>query len=801
MGHTCRLVVSTVMAVLTTVSSAGAEQRRLITVEDCVKTKRILMDAFGQSSPVQLSPDGSHVAYVVKSPNVVTNRNNYQVYVRDLNHFERRDNGRLTLQADRISGIKWISSNQLVAQVGRKSDKGMDSELDIVSTTTGEFTKLQFPVPVDTFSISSNGKIVAFSSPAMPELPQSTAQSKQQSREERGYPIIFGKGRGDANEWTWSTRKYDIYLGKITREGKIEATKLYFSGPGAAPRRSSLSRVTELKLSPDGNYLLLNYSADSPPDEWLQHPVIKELSGFGTRAETYVLGLYEIATGRLHLAFNYPGMFLKASWADDSQAYSVISPSPFGSDEEKKETEAAGAFGRLYFYLYRFNHLFAVDVNTGNVTKVVYRDSGQAGNAKFQFDAPLVWKSSDEMIVRAADNSFAKMKLSEEKWKEFGRIEIPQDGSFKSLFASDGRVLLGVSQAPTIPPDLLVEDLTTGQSRLITDLNPEYRSIALGEVEKIEWTNRYGSKCTGKLIRPVGYEPGKRYPLVVMANDTDSDEFISDAVHTTAFAPQSLANAGFAVLMAKYPKEDKFSRGEFPGDMGQAYNWMSMMETAIDLLAGKGFVDPDQVGVVGFSRTSWLTDFMLTHTTRNFKAASSADSGIYTYGGYFRYNLAQQMKGDETQLGGSPFGDTWKYWLKYAPAFNAERVRAPLLMEYTKAPDGALEFFVALNRLGKPVELYCYPNGTHPLDTPFERIASLQRNVDWFRFWMQGYEGKAPDYDPDQYVHWRKLREQQQWNARIRTEGKEPTTEFLRQTAPGTVAMPQNRAPAAIMQP
>src|SRR5215813_884780 len=345
MGYTCRSVVSAVMVLLTTVSSAGAEQKRPITVEDCVRTKRILADPFGQSSPIKLSPDGSRVAYVVKSPNVVTNRNNYQVYVRDLDHFERRDNGRLTLQADQISGIQWISSDQLVAQVGRKSDKGMDSELDIVSTATGEFTKLQFPVPVETFSISSNGKVVAFSSPATPELPASTAQSKQQPREERGYPIIFGKGRGDANEWTWSTRKYDIYLGEITKEGKIEASKLYFSGPGDVPRRSSLARVTELKLSPDGKYLLLNYSADSLPDGWLQQPVIKELSGFGTRAQTYVLGLYEIATGRLRLGFNYPGVFLRASWADDSQAYSVISPSPFGSDEEKKETEAASAFG------------------------------------------------------------------------------------------------------------------------------------------------------------------------------------------------------------------------------------------------------------------------------------------------------------------------------------------------------------------------------------------------------------------------------------------------------------------------
>ncbi len=79
-------------------------------------------------------------------------------------------------------------------------------------------------------------------------------------------------------------------------------------------------------------------------------------------------------------------------------------------------------------------------------------------------------------------------------------------------------------------------------------------------------------------------------------------------------------------------------------------------------------------------------------------------------------------------------------------------------MEYAGPADHGFEFFVALSRLGKPVELYRYPKGEHPLDTPSERVASLQRNVDWFRFWIQGYESKPPGYDLDQFVRWRALR-------------------------------------------
>jgi hypothetical protein len=116
-------------------------------------------------------------------------------------------------------------------------------------------------------------------------------------------------------------------------------------------------------------------------------------------------------------------------------------------------------------------------------------------------------------------------------------------------------------------------------------------------------------------------------------------------------------------------------------------------------------------------------------------------------------------------------------------------------MEYTGDVSFAFEFFDSLARQGKAVELYSYPKGAHPLDTPFERLASLQRNVDWFRFWMQGFESKAPEYDPDQFIRWRLLRRQQDWNDRMRARGKDPSAEFLRQTAPGAVLGDEEPAP------
>lgn len=610
------------------------------------------------------------------------------------------------------------------------------------------------PLSVTDYSLSGNGKTIVFSTSQRPAQESAGEISEGSTAgEARGYRIPFGKGSDDV-----STREYAIYSARIESGKLLHPSRLYFRERDGVRRRSTLRGVAGLNLSPDGRYLLFRFRADVLPEGWETQPLVRQLQTIGTHAETYVLGFCEIGTGDLRLAFNYPGAFLQETrWADDSNAYSVVSPAPFGTPEADTESRAAVAFGNIYFYMYRFNHLFAVSAKTGTASKVLSRDTGQPGNPKFGLDGPIFWRrSTGEMIVRSDDQLFVRIEWKDDQWRKGEEYYVTEDHRYGSSFTSDGRSLVGVSQSPTLPPDIFLTNLKTTKTILLTELNPEYRNITLGQTENIDWFNRYGSKCAGLLIKPVGYQVGKRYPLIFMATYLDDHSFVSDMPYTTAFAPESLANAGFIVLMAKYPSENKMPQGEIPGEMSDAYNWMSMVESAIDLMDSQGMADRDNVGIVGFSRTSWLTDFTLTHSTYKFRAASSADGGIYTYGGYFRYNRSADMQGDETQIGGPPYDETFKLWLKYATPFNASRVTAPILMEYTGTAETGMEFFVALSRLGKAVEMYRYPNGEHPLDTPFERVASLQRNVDWFRFWMQGYERQSPQ-DSSQYVRWRSM--------------------------------------------
>ena len=77
------------------------------------------------------------------------------------------------------------------------------------------------------------------------------------------------------------------------------------------------------------------------------------------------------------------------------------------------------------------------------------------------------------------------------------------------------------------------------------------------------------------------------------------------------------------------------------------------------------------------------------------------------------------------------------------------------------------EMFSRLRYLRRPVELYMVPDvehGSHAMQNPGQLLASQQRAVDWFDFWLNGHENQTP-MDPNQYAAWRKLRTLQIANA------------------------------------
>jgi dipeptidyl aminopeptidase/acylaminoacyl peptidase len=230
---------------------------------------------------------------------------------------------------------------------------------------------------------------------------------------------------------------------------------------------------------------------------------------------------------------------------------------------------------------------------------------------------------------------------------------------------------------------------------------------------------------------------------------------MSDGAFTTAFAARPLASAGIIVLQMPMNDDYDLSVQEIPDQL-------LGFESGIALLNTRGLIDPKRVGIIGFSRTGLHTEGALIADPQLFAAASVTDFADQSYMQAMLFEADSQPHEDAGVYSALPFGRGLDTWIKEAPGFHLDRIRTPLLIT-ALTPVGVLsnwETYASLRMQKKPVDLMYLPQTAgyqHVLQRPLERLASQQTNVDWFRFWLQGYEDPNPTKRA-QYKRWESLR-------------------------------------------
>ncbi len=311
------------------------------------------------------------------------------------------------------------------------------------------------------------------------------------------------------------------------------------------------------------------------------------------------------------------------------------------------------------------------------------------------------------------------------------------DSGSPPAISSTGTAVMGYSD-PRHARDLYSVSLydPSKKTRLTAANDGLLEGRALGAVEEIRYKSFDGAEIQGWIIKPPGFDAGKKYPLILDIHGGPH------AMYGPEFQWQMQVHAarGFVVLYTNprgstgYGEEfGNVIHAKYPGD-----DFHDLM-AGVDAIIAKGYVDPAKLFVTGGSGGGILTAWVVTHTNR-FRAAVS------------QYPVINWI----TQAGSSDIPLVMHRWMKSTPWENPKQYleRSPLMMvDKVTTPTMLLtgeedwrtpiaqteEFYVALKTRGIDTVMVRFPNEPHGIRGahPSHWVAKVEYILGWFERYLR----------------------------------------------------------------
>lgn len=422
------------------------------------------------------------------------------------------------------------------------------------------------------------------------------------------------------------------------------------------------------------------------------------------------------------------------------------------------------------------------DPRSGRIAVLVRADGGDRTRRSENSELSIMPGKGQKSSLKCEAKACKGKAITSVQWRPGGNevlftVIVPEEGESQSIFLWDlatGEVRPIVTSRGTIsggrdrstacgisvkalacvaaeadrPPRLERIDIDTGQRYVLFEPNAALAKDLEESVSSrlLRWQDESGREYSGQLF--VGRKGGAgNRPLFI--NYYRCTGFLRGGMGDE-WPLASLAEAGISTLCINAPALNADPIVRFDGAL-------NAVRSAVDFLAAEGHIDRSRVGMGGLSFGSevalWVA--MKTDLLSAVSVTSPSVTPIYYLIGSAKGEMFKSAVRGIWGLG-SP-ADTPDQWRRISPTYNLDKIVAPVLFQMPEEEYiYALDYAIPLMREYR-ADMYVFPDEPHRKFQPRHMVSAYERNLDWFRFWLQDIE----DFDPgkgDQYGHWRSMR-------------------------------------------
>jgi dipeptidyl aminopeptidase/acylaminoacyl peptidase len=359
-------------------------------------------------------------------------------------------------------------------------------------------------------------------------------------------------------------------------------------------------------------------------------------------------------------------------------------------------------------------------------------------------DQPTVlgWSPDSQQVYVQAENGLSSAIFA-----------LPIDGGAPQSLYSPDRLITAVHVSDQGDAVFVQENLTEPQAIYTISLTASrsaptplrllaqpqataYPSGPLPQVRVLNWQTPDGFDIEGVLYLPASYDlaSDETLPLLLHIHGGPMSVFQRQFAATPYYyTPAALCERGIAVLRCNprgsggYGKRFRYANME---DWGGG-DFRDLMQ-GVDLVMEQGIADPQQLGICGWSYGGYMSSWAITQTNRFVAASIGAPvTNLISFVG--TADIPSFIPGF---FGGEVWEST-ELMIERSPLFQAHKGSTPSIIQHGDADERVpleqgLQYYMALERRGVPVEMYIYPRQGHAINEPHLLADAIERNLAWF---------------------------------------------------------------------